>query len=51
MTPKVKADKPGGEWKEVISDVESPADIDYDPKRKKILIPGFMTNKVTLHSL
>jgi len=43
--------KPGGEWKEVISDVESPADIAYDPKRKRLLIPGFNTNKLTVHQL
>ncbi|MBA3392799.1 MAG: SMP-30/gluconolactonase/LRE family protein [Deltaproteobacteria bacterium] len=43
--------KPGGEWKEVVSGVESPADIAYDPKRKRILIPGFMTNKLGIFSL
>jgi sugar lactone lactonase YvrE len=43
--------KPGGEWKPVVEDVESPADIDYDPKRKRLLIPGFSTNKITVHQL
>ena len=43
--------KPGGEWSVVVKDVESPADIDYDPKRKRILIPGFNTNKLTTHQL
>ncbi|MBA3821329.1 MAG: hypothetical protein H0X17_20770, partial [Deltaproteobacteria bacterium] len=43
--------KPGGEWKEVLADVESPADFAYDPKRKRIVIPGFMTNKLTTHQL
>lgn len=43
--------KPGGEWTAIVKDVQSPADIDYDPKRKKILIPGFETNKVHLHQL
>ena len=43
--------KPGGEWSVVIKDVQSPADIDYDPKRKRILIPGFETNNLTVHQL
>nr|MDQ3368654.1 SMP-30/gluconolactonase/LRE family protein [Myxococcota bacterium] len=43
--------KPGGAWKEVLTDVESPADFGYDPKRKRILIPGFMTNQLTIHQL
>jgi len=43
--------KPGGEWTAIVKDVESPADIDYDPKRKRILIPGFNTNKVIIHQL
>ena len=43
--------KPGGEWKPIVEDVESPADIDYDPKRKRLLIPGFTTNKITIHQL
>jgi hypothetical protein len=43
--------KPGGEWTVVVKDIESPADIDYDPKRKRILIPGFMTNQLHVHQL
>ena len=43
--------KPGGEWTAIVKDVESPADIDYDPKRKRLLIPGFMTNKLIVHQL
>lgn len=43
--------KPGGEWKVVVKDVESPADIDYDPKRKRVLIPGFNTNKLIVYPL
>ena len=43
--------KPGGEWKEIVSGIESPADIDYDPKRKRLLIPGFTTNKLHIHQL
>jgi hypothetical protein len=40
--------KPGGAWKEIATGIESPADIGYDPKRKKILIPSFMGNTITL---
>ena len=43
--------KPGGEWKEVVSDVEAPADIGYDSKRKKLLIPQFMASKVVVKDL
>ncbi|HLL21701.1 MAG TPA: hypothetical protein VK427_06205, partial [Kofleriaceae bacterium] len=43
--------KPGGEWKHVVRDIESPADIAYDPKRKRLLIPGFTTNTLTVHAL
>jgi hypothetical protein len=43
--------KPGGEWKEVASGVESPADFGYDTKRKRIVIPGFTTNKLTIQQL
>lgn len=43
--------KPGGEWTAIVKDIEGPADIDYDPKRKRLLIPGFTTNKVYVHQL
>lgn len=43
--------KPGGEWKEVVTDVESPADIGFDPKRKKILIPQFTASKLVVKPL
>ena len=43
--------KPGGEWTVVVKDVQSPADIDYDPKRKRLLIPGFETNQLHVHAL
>ncbi|MGE0871860.1 MAG: SMP-30/gluconolactonase/LRE family protein [Kofleriaceae bacterium] len=42
---------PGGEWKEVISGVESPADIGWDSKRKRVLIPLFAQNKVMIQPL
>jgi len=40
-----------GPWNEVITNVKSPADIGYDTKRKLVLVPHFMENKVTLHPL
>lgn len=43
--------KPGGEWKVIAKDVEAPADIGYDPKRKRLIIPGFTTNKLTVVQL
>ena len=41
---------PGGEWKEVVSGIESPADIAYDPKRKRVLIPVFTGNKLEIRT-
>jgi sugar lactone lactonase YvrE len=43
--------KPGGEWKEVVTGVESPADIGYDPKRKRLLVPQFTQNKLAVYPL
>ena len=43
--------KPGAEWTVIVKDIESPADIDYDPKRKRIVIPGFTTNQLHVHQL
>lgn len=43
--------KPGGEWKPVVENVKSPADIGWDAKRKRILIPLFMSNSVILQPL
>ena len=43
--------KPGGEWKAVVENVKSPADIGWDSKRKRLLIPSFMGNSVTLNPL
>lgn len=40
--------KPGGEWKPVVENVKSPADIGYDTKRHRILIPSFQGNTVIL---
>lgn len=35
-----------GDWKELVTDVESPADIGFDPTRKLILVPLFTKNKL-----
>jgi len=43
--------KPGGEWKPVVENVKSPADIGYDTKRKRVLIPIFQGNSVILQPL
>lgn len=40
--------KPGGEWRAVVENVQSPADIGYDTKRKRILIPVFMGNTMII---
>lgn len=41
--------KPGGEWKPAIENVKSPADLGWDSKRKRVLIPVFTGNTVILH--
>lgn len=43
--------KPGGEWKPVVENVKSPADIGYDTKRHRVLIPVFQGNSVILQPL
>jgi hypothetical protein len=43
--------KPGGEWKAVVENVKSPADIGYDAKRHRVLIPIFQGNSVILQPL
>jgi hypothetical protein len=43
--------KPGGEWKEVVSGVKSPADIGWDSKRKRVLVPLFQGGAIELHEL
>jgi sugar lactone lactonase YvrE len=44
----IYAGKPGGEWKPIIENVKSPADIGYDTKRHRILIPVFQGNTVII---
>jgi sugar lactone lactonase YvrE len=43
--------KPGAEWKPAVEGIESPADIGWDAKRKRLLVPSFMTNAVILNPL
>lgn len=43
--------KPGGAFKAVVENVNAPADIGYDSKRKRLLIPHFMDNVVSVHSV
>ena len=40
-----------GPYTAIIKDVKAPADIGYDAKRKRILIPLFMSNAVEIHSI
>lgn len=43
--------KPGAGWKEVISGVQSPADIGWDGKRARVLIPVFQGNAIQARAL
>ena len=40
-----------GQVHTIMSDVESPADIGYDPKRNRVLVPQFIPNKVLILDL
>jgi hypothetical protein len=43
--------KPGGEFKAVIENVKSPADIGYDTKRGRVLVPLFESNEVQAYEV
>jgi sugar lactone lactonase YvrE len=43
--------KPGGEFTSVIENVKSPADIGYDTKRGRVLVPLFESNEVRAYDL
>jgi sugar lactone lactonase YvrE len=43
--------KPGGEFKVIIDNTKSPADIGYDTKRHRLLMPQMMENTVRLYDL
>jgi sugar lactone lactonase YvrE len=38
--------KPGGEFKEIVSKLEGPADIGFDSKRNRVLVPRMKENRV-----
>lgn len=42
---------PGGDWRIAVGDVKSPGDIDYDRKRKRVLVPLFTENEVRIYGL
>jgi hypothetical protein len=43
--------KPGGTFDTVVSNVDSPADIGYDTKRHRLLVPHFVENVVSMHDV
>lgn len=43
--------KPGGEWKAAFTELEAPADIGFDSKRKRVLVPRFQGNTVEAWTL
>ncbi len=43
--------KPGGVFTAVVENVNAPADIGYDTKRSRLLIPHFMDSIVTVHQV
>ncbi len=43
--------KVGGTFDTVVSNVDSPADIGYDTKRHRLLVPHFNENVVTIHEV
>lgn len=43
--------RPGGEFRELLSGLESPADLGYDTKRDRVLVPLFQKNQLVLQRL
>jgi sugar lactone lactonase YvrE len=43
--------KPGGAFTPIVENVNAPADIGYDTKRNRLLIPHFMDNIITIHNV
>lgn len=43
--------KPGETFRAAIENVTSPADIGFDTKRNRLLVPHFMENKVSIHPI
>ncbi len=40
-----------GPFQAIVENIDSPADIGYDSKRHRLLVPHFMENKVTFHEV
>jgi sugar lactone lactonase YvrE len=47
----VFAGKPGGEFQPIITGLKAPADIGFDAKRGRVLIPLFLDNALQFHTL
>lgn len=43
--------KPGGVFKPVLEDLRAPADLGYDSKRNRVLVPLFQDNALLIHQL
>jgi sugar lactone lactonase YvrE len=43
--------KPGGEFKVAVEDVKSPADIGWDSKRSRLMVPLFEANEVRVYDI
>jgi hypothetical protein len=43
--------KPGGEFRPIIDDVRSPADIGYDDKRMRLLVPLFEKDEIRIYDV
>jgi sugar lactone lactonase YvrE len=41
----------GRDWRPIISDLEAPADIGFDTKRRRVLVPLFMANALAIRAL
>lgn len=42
---------PSGPFTALVENIDSPADLGYDSKRRRLLVPHFMENKVTFHDV
>lgn len=41
----------GGQFQAIVENVDAPADLGFDTKRNRIVVPHFMQNRVSLHPL
>jgi len=42
---------PSGPFAALVENIDSPADLGYDSKRRRLVVPHFMENKVTFHDV